>query len=162
MGKFGMRASARVRVGLAAAVIVLTAAGWAAVGLAGTAHADESTLVEGTPCTDEARACVDLAGRRAWLLDDGAVIRGPVVISSGMPGKETPRGVFRVEWKNINHRSAEFDGRPMPFAVFFAAGGIAFHQGNVKAQSAGCVRLRHDDAVAFYDFLQVDDRVEVR
>jgi L,D-transpeptidase catalytic domain len=123
MGKFCMRARARVHV--SAVVIVLTVAGWAAVGLAGVAHADEPSLVEGTPCTDEARACVDLAGRRAWLLDDGAAVRGPVVISPGGPGKETPRGDFTVGWKNVNHRSAEFGGRAMPFAVVFAAGGIA-------------------------------------
>jgi lipoprotein-anchoring transpeptidase ErfK/SrfK len=90
------------------------------------------------------------------------VVRGPVVISSGGPGKETPRGDFRVEWKNVDHRSAEFGGRPMPFAVFFAEGGIAFHHGNVKSRSAGCVRLGYDDAVAFYDLLKVDDPVDVR
>lgn len=85
-----------------------------------------------------------------------------MVVSIGGPGQETPRGEFRVEWKDINHRSTEFDGAPMPFSVFFAPGGIAFHEGNLYTDSAGCVRLERSQAEAFYRFLQVDDPVQVR
>lgn len=146
----------RVRSLVAAALAVL-----AGVGTAGAAQAAPAT-VEGTPCTTAARACVDLAARRAWLVEDGTVVRGPVPVSVGAPGSETPKGDFRVEWKNTYHRSAEHDGAPMPFAVFFAEGGIAFHEGRLDRPSAGCVRLGHEDAVEFYDFLDVDDPVEVR
>lgn len=128
----------------------------------GTAYADDDAPVAGTPCTEAARACVNLATHQAWLLDEGAIVRGPVPISSGSPAKPTPRGNFSVQWKNVNHHSAEFDNAPMPFAVFFADGGIAFHQGNVARPSAGCVRLRNEDASAFYNFLEVDDPVEIR
>ncbi|MCU1625872.1 MAG: ErfK/YbiS/YcfS/YnhG family protein [Pseudonocardia sp.] len=48
----------------------------------------------------------------------------------------------------------------MPYAVFFAEGGIAFHEGNLNTPSA--VRLAQAEASAFYDFLQVDDAVQVR
>jgi hypothetical protein len=48
------------------------------------------------------------------------------------------------------------------FAVFFAEGGIAFHEGSLDRPSAGCVRLGHADAVEFYNVLQLDDRVQVR
>jgi hypothetical protein len=58
--------------------------------------------------------------------------------------------------------SAEYDGAPMPFAVFFAEGGIAFHEGSLDRPSAGCVRLGREDAVEFFDFLDVDDPVQVR
>src|SRR6476661_215787 len=61
---------------------------------------------------------------------DGKVTRGPVAISHGGQGKETPTGTFRVLWKDQNHKSAEFNDAPMPYSVFFADGGIAFHQGN--------------------------------
>jgi lipoprotein-anchoring transpeptidase ErfK/SrfK len=105
---------------------------------------------------------VDLAAGTAWLLDGGAVVRGPVPVSPGGEGRETPRGDFAVEWKNRDHRSAEFGGAPMPFAVFFAPGGIAFHEGSLETRSAGCVRLARDEAAVFYDFLRVGDRVEVR
>lgn len=157
MGKHSTTARARVRTAVAMGIAVL-----ATLGVVGTANAQDSDLVDGTPCTDEASACVDLGSGQAWLFEDGEIVRGPVPISSGGPGRETPLGDFRVEWKHKDHRSAEFNGAPMPFAVFFAEGGIAFHEGNLHTTSAGCVRLSYEDAEAFFDFLSVDDRVEVR
>lgn len=118
-------------------------------------------LVPGTPCVVSAEACVDRAAKLAWLIEDGQVIRGPVPVQIGGPGKETPTGSFVVEWKHKDHRSSEFNNAPMPYSVFFAAGGIAFHEGTLANWSAGCVRLRHDDAVAFFDYLQVGDQVQV-
>ncbi|MBP2370976.1 L,D-transpeptidase [Pseudonocardia parietis] len=118
-------------------------------------------LIEGTPCSTEARACVDRAGRQAWLIADGRIEAGPVPAAPGGPGQETPLGTFAVEWKNKDHRSAEFDDAPMPFAVFFAPGGIAFHEGDVNSPSAGCVRLDRANAERWYATLQVGDRVEV-
>mgnify|MGYP005997713541 CR=1 FL=1 len=118
-------------------------------------------LVAGTPCTATAMACVDLVGLRAWLFQDGQVARGPVPISIGGDGDDsTPPGRFRVEWKNKDHVSGE-SGAPMPYAVFFAPGGIAFHEGNLQTNSAGCVRLAHDEAVTFFDYLRVGDEVQV-
>jgi lipoprotein-anchoring transpeptidase ErfK/SrfK len=158
MGKHSRGARSCAYSVVALALVVL-----GGLGTAATAQADDrGASVEGTPCTDDARACVDLAGKRAWLIDGGTVVRGPVPISAGGPGHETPTGDFRVEWKNTNHRSTERDGAPMPFAVFFAEGGIAFHEGNLDGPSAGCVRLGREDATEFYDFLEVDDPVEVR
>jgi hypothetical protein len=157
MGKHSRTSLARVRAAFAAGLV-----GLGTLATVGTAQADGPAPVPGTPCTEAARACVDLGARQAWLIDAGKVVRGPLPISSGGPGHETPRGDFRVEWKNKNHRSAEFNDAPMPFAVFFADGGIAFHEGNLNTPSAGCVRLSYDDASAFYDFLAVNDRVQVR
>ena len=157
MGKHSRAARLRARsLAAAAALVVLGGAG-----LAGTAQADDA-LVEGTPCTEDVRACVDLAGKRAWLVEDGVVVRGPLPVGIGGQGHETPKGDFVVEWKDTNHRSVEYDGALMPFAVFFAEGGIAFHEGEVERPSKGCVRLGHEDAIEFYDFLEVGDAVEVR
>ncbi|ALE75037.1 MULTISPECIES: L,D-transpeptidase [unclassified Pseudonocardia] len=117
---------------------------------------------EGTPCSTEARACVDRAGRKAWLIKDGRIEVGPVPAAPGGQGQSTPLGTFQVEWKNRDHRSAEFDNAPMPFAVFFAPGGIAFHEGNVDSPSAGCVRLDRANAERWFGALQVGDRVEIR
>ena len=156
MGKHSRATRLRARSVVAAAVLVVLGG----FGVAGTAQADDG-LVEGTPCKDDVQACVDLGSKQAWLIDDGAVVRGPVKMSPGGPGHETPKGDFRVEWKDTNHRSVEYDGAPMPFAVFFAEGGIAFHEGKLDSPSKGCVRLGHDDAVEFYNFLEVGDAVEV-
>jgi hypothetical protein len=117
--------------------------------------------VDGTPCTDTARACVNLAHNQAWLIHGGHITRGPVMISHGGQGKETPTGTFHVQWKDKDHKSAEFNNAAMPYSVFFADGGIAFHQGNPKNPSAGCVHLAQADAVAWFNDLEVGDEVQV-
>jgi hypothetical protein len=49
----------------------------------------------------------------------------------------------------------------MPDSVFFEDGGIAFHAGDPKRASAGCVHLNLADAEAFYNTLQIGDHVQV-
>ena len=116
--------------------------------------------VTGTPCTAAARACVDLDDGLAWLLDRGVVARGPVVVMTGDGHDPTPRGVFHVQWKAEQYTSRQYLTQ-MPFSVFFANGGIAFHQGRQDTYSGGCVKLTHDDAMAWFDFLQVGDEVQI-
>jgi hypothetical protein len=138
---------------LAGLMMVLGVAG------AGVAQADEAT-VPGTPCAPTARACVDLAGKQAWLIADGAIAYGPVPITSGKPGYRTPKGTFRVSYRDIDHRSREFNNAPMPYSVFFN-GGIAFHQGSLSALSHGCIHLSRAAAQAFYAGLRPGDLVQV-
>src|SRR5262249_19784556 len=45
-------------------------------------------IVRGTPCTDDAVACVSLGAQRAWLFTDGRISYGPVPVSTGGPGKQ--------------------------------------------------------------------------
>jgi L,D-transpeptidase catalytic domain len=116
--------------------------------------------VAGTPCTAAARACVDLDDRLAWLLDRGAVVRGPVEVMAGDVQSPTPRGVFRVQWKAEQYTSRQYLTQ-MPYSVFFANGGVAFHEGRQDTYSGGCVKLVHEDAVAWFDFLQVGDEVQI-
>jgi hypothetical protein len=49
----------------------------------------------------------------------------------------------------------------MPNAVFFEDGGIAFHAGSPQRASAGCVHLGLADSLAFFNFLNVGDQVQV-
>ena len=51
------------------------------------------------PCSPRAAACVDLSEDLSWLMEGGAVTYGPVWISHGAEGYETPPGVFRVSFK---------------------------------------------------------------
>ncbi|MFB9383329.1 L,D-transpeptidase [Pseudonocardia petroleophila] len=142
-------------------MLALVAATLVSAGTIAVAQEAGPPVVPGTPCTATAAACVDLVGLQAWLFQDGQVLRGPVPISIGAGGEDrTPAGRFQVEWKNKDHISGE-SGAPMPYAVFFAPGGIAFHEGNLQTKSAGCVRLAHDEAAAFFDYLQVGDEVQV-
>lgn len=116
--------------------------------------------VAGTPCTATARACVDVAGRKAWLMDGGTVVRGPVQVQTGDQEDPTPVGTFSVQWKAEQYTSREYLVQ-MPYSVFFAPGGIAFHQGRQDTPSAGCVKLLEADAKAFFTHLQVGDEVQV-
>jgi hypothetical protein len=145
------------RVGLVSAVVaVLLSAGSVAL----AAPPPSAPLVAGTPCTATARACADLVGLRAWLFEDGRILRGPVPISIGDELDPTPPGRYQVEWKAKDWVSREY-GSPMPYSVFFAPGGIAFHEGSLRTNSAGCIRLVRDDAAAFFEYLQVGDEVQV-
>jgi lipoprotein-anchoring transpeptidase ErfK/SrfK len=125
-------------------------------------------------------ACVSLKQKRSWLFtkdEDGSVVanHGPVAVSTGGPGSETPLGDYVVEWKDKNHKSGEYfvprgckpptagcTGAPMNWAVFFADGGIAFHEGALAIRSSGCVRLSAKEAEFYYNTLQLGDKVEVR
>jgi lipoprotein-anchoring transpeptidase ErfK/SrfK len=49
----------------------------------------------------------------------------------------------------------------MPFSVFFAHGGIAFHEGPLDEASHGCVHLAPAAAERFFAELQTGDRVQV-
>ncbi|HYH30681.1 MAG TPA: L,D-transpeptidase [Pseudonocardia sp.] len=132
-------------------------------GLSASAPAGDgggTALVPGTPCTVTARACVALNERKAWLIDRGVIVRGPVPIQHGDEADPTPRGTFHVEWKAEQYTSREYLTQ-MPYSVFFAPGGIAFHQGGQDTPSAGCVKLEHDDAKAWFAYLQVGDEVQI-
>ncbi len=47
-------------------------------------------------------------------MDGGNVTYGPVTISSGMEGYETPTGTSAVDFKDIDHRSSNYEDAPMP------------------------------------------------
>ena len=77
----------------------------------------------------------------------------------GLP--RTPRGTFYVEWKaGADYISTEFH-EPMPYAVFFAPGGIAFHGGSLTVPSHGCIHLDIDSARYYHDHLPVGAEVVV-
>ena len=114
-----------------------------------------------TPCPASAHACVNLEGRDAWLQTNGQTTYGPVKISSGRQGEETPKGKFYVTRKVKDEVSHEFNDAPMPYSVYFTNQGHAFHQGDVNVESAGCIHLSQKDAAAFFDQLQVGDEVYI-
>jgi lipoprotein-anchoring transpeptidase ErfK/SrfK len=113
------------------------------------------------PCEAAAKACVSISQQKAWLTDGkGNVTRGPVAITTGGPGNETPQGIFHVMWKDQFHHSREYNQAPMPYSVFFAPGD-AFHAGSLQRDSAGCVHLSDAASEKFFDYLQVYDQVQI-
>jgi hypothetical protein len=127
------------------------------------------TPAELAKCPQAATACVDLAEHTAWLQSDGKVLSGPVEMLPGAdtfkrpPGptsSATPTGTFHVLRKDKDGYSTEFD-EPMNHAVYFAPGGIAFHEGSLTTSSNGCIHLSAADATTFFDTLRIGDGVTV-
>lgn len=115
-------------------------------------------LTPGTPCTVLARACFSVSQNRAWLIHNGTVVLAVPALGARR-GYAVPQGTFAVTMKDKHHYSTLYDA-PMPYSVFFH-GGAAFHEGSLSTSSHGCIHLSRDAAVAFYNDLQVGDRVEV-
>jgi L,D-transpeptidase catalytic domain len=114
-------------------------------------------------CPAAASACVDLSDHLTWLQSDGRISYGPVRMEPGPPGTQhaTPRGTFHVQWKaGANYVSTEYH-EPMPYAVFFAPGGVAFHGGSLTTPSHGCVHLATGSARYYHDHLPVGAEVVV-
>jgi lipoprotein-anchoring transpeptidase ErfK/SrfK len=111
-------------------------------------------------CSPRADACVSTHARVAWLQTRGRPSYGPVRVSLGSAAHPTPHGTFRVAWKDAEHTSSTY-GIPMPYSVFFATGGIAFHEGRLDETSHGCVHLARPAAFVFFSMLHRGDRVEV-
>lgn len=123
------------------------------------AAAQRAASTDNTPCPASARVCVDIDGKRTWLQQGGDTSYGPVSMSPGKAGQDTPRGNFTVQYKVKDEISREFDNAPMPYAVYFTNNGHAFHQGTLDTQSAGCVRLNAQDAITYFDALNPGDEV---
>jgi lipoprotein-anchoring transpeptidase ErfK/SrfK len=119
-----------------------------------------SQAPEPPPCPPAVQACVQLSTAQAWLHQPGHSVVGPVSIGYGVGAYATPVGVFHVAWKAEHYRSHEYH-EPMPDAVFFAAGGIAFHAGSLDTGSHGCVHLAPAVAARFFVSLPVGAEVEV-
>lgn len=139
-------------------VVVMGVVGLSTAAVAQAAPAAPAR-VAGTPCADNVRACVDLSAKQAWLIENGVVTYGPVPIASGKAGYRTPPGTFKVTFKSRNHVSSIY-GTPMPYSVFFNRG-IAFHQGDLRSGSHGCIRLSRAAAQTFFSRLAPGDVVQV-
>jgi lipoprotein-anchoring transpeptidase ErfK/SrfK len=124
------------------------------------AQAGAKGTIPGTTCVSGVRACLSLSQNQAWLIKGGKISYGPVPVTTGKPGFETPVGMHEVLWEDIDHRSQQFDNAPMNYSVFFVDG-IAFHEGSLYEQSHGCVHLSTTAARTFYNALEEGDAVQV-
>lgn len=88
------------------------------------------------------------------------IVYGPVAITSGRPGHETPTGKFPVLWKVKDDWSIPYNG-PMPYSTYFTSDGIAFHQGSLTEPSHGCIHLAREAAQYYFNNLAVGEIVQV-
>jgi lipoprotein-anchoring transpeptidase ErfK/SrfK len=102
-------------------------------------------------------AQVSLSQQRMVVSIDGErVAVWPV--STARPGYRTPTGTFRPSGLDRNHRSAKYNGSPMPYSIFFYKG-YAIH-GSYETKylgrpaSHGCVRLHPSNAAELFALVQ--------
>ncbi len=78
-------------------------------------------------------------------------------VSTGRAGYRTPRGTFRPQRMYRDYFSQQYDGAPMPNAVFYDAGYAihgSYETGSLgRPASHGCVRLHPADAEKFFDLV---------
>ncbi len=117
--------------------------------------------VEGTPCDITDGACIRLSTNESWLISGGKVEYGPVPITSGRPGYETPVGYFPVLHKVKNEVSRVYNNAPMPYSVYFTDYGIAFHEGSLTEESHGCIHLSMEAAIKYFNSLHSGEQVQV-
>jgi hypothetical protein len=155
-----LRRSAPGRIGLAASLVALLAATFAAFALADSVPfwgAKQSVPVD-TPINQLKHGqflwlanavtsgpmvmVVSLNEQRAYVYRNGILI-GATSVSTGRPGHLTPTGVFTVLQKQKEHRSTIYDGAPMPYMERLTWGGVALHAGGLPGypESHGCVHL---------------------
>ncbi len=105
---------------------------------------------------------VDLSQQRAIVYRSGQPI-AVTTVSTGMPGRDTPTGVFPILAKEKMHHSNLYDDAPMPFMQRLTWDGIAMHAGRVREHPAshGCVRLPKAFAEQLYSVTSKGETVVI-
>ena len=103
---------------------------------------------------------VDLSGQMAYAIENGFVLfEGR--ISSGVIGRETPNGEYRILQKKRYHRSNLWPkpdgGARMNYMLRLSNSGIAMHLGPVpnKPASHGCIRMKNGFAQRMFKWARV-------
>ena len=109
---------------------------------------------------------VDLSEQMAYAIEDGFVaFEGR--ISSGVVGRETPNGDYRILQKKRYHKSNLWPkpdgGATMNYMLRLTNSGIAMHLGPVpnKPASHGCIRLKNGFAQRMFKWARVGTAVYV-
>ena len=102
------------------------------------------------------RVVVSLSDQLAYLYR-GDTLMAVATISSGVPGRDTPTGIFTILGKKPMHHSKKFDNAPMPFTQFIDTYGVALHAGFNPGHPAshGCVRLPSAFAKKLYGVTEI-------
>ncbi len=137
-----------------------------ALWLAGYAgHADVMQVLLGVKPDSEAartRIEIDLAAQTARIVRDDQPAE-PVPISSGRKKFATPQGTFVVTDKHRHWRSTLYPA-DMPFFLRLSCRDFGLHAGALPGYPAshGCIRLRRQDALAFFNEVPIGTRVVIR
>src|SRR4051812_3621772 len=132
---------------------------------------------------------ISLGEQRAYFYKGGELV-GVSVISTGREGHDTPTGTFKIQQKDIDHKSSlygdyttpggevvkkdidrgkdpmpsgcVFDGARMPFFMR-VTGGVGMHQGFLPGYPAshGCIRMPGRMAEIFFNNVDVGTPVTI-
>jgi lipoprotein-anchoring transpeptidase ErfK/SrfK len=105
---------------------------------------------------------VSIADQRVTLYSNGVrVAQGPV--STGVPGRPTPTGVFSIIQKDRYHHSNLYSNAPMPYMERITWSGVALHEGPLPGfpASHGCIRMTHEFAARLWQVARLGVRVIV-
>jgi lipoprotein-anchoring transpeptidase ErfK/SrfK len=105
---------------------------------------------------------VSIGNQNVTLFSNGVrVAQGPV--STGVPGRPTPTGVFSIIEKDRYHRSNLYSNAPMPYMQRITWSGVALHEGVLPGYPAshGCIRMSHDFAQKLWPITNLGVRVIV-
>ncbi len=103
---------------------------------------------------------VSIADQQVSLYNhDGLVARS--MVSTGISGHPTPKGVFTIIGRERYHRSNIYSGAPMPLMQRITWSGIAMHVGVVPGHPAshGCIRLPAGFAARLWGMTKIGERV---
>jgi len=109
---------------------------------------------------------VDLTKQMAYAIKDGKVVFSGH-ISSGMPGRETPTGIYKITQKEVKHRSTLWPkpngGARMPYMMRLGNTAMALHLGEIpgRAASHGCVRAEQNFAQKLYWWTPMGTTVKI-
>src|SRR5215471_2490028 len=105
---------------------------------------------------------VSIGQQRVTLYSNGARIAQSSV-STGVPGRPTPTGVFSIIEKDRYHRSNLYSNAPMPYMQRITWSGVALHEGVLPGYPAshGCIRMSHDFAQKLWPITNLGVRVIV-
>jgi lipoprotein-anchoring transpeptidase ErfK/SrfK len=103
---------------------------------------------------------IDLRSQLISVFRSGQEI-GTAVILYGADGVPTPKGKFPILAKLKDHRSATYDGAPMPYTLRLTADGVSIHGSNVRWGFAthGCVGVPTAFAAKLFDAVKTGDEV---
>jgi hypothetical protein len=105
---------------------------------------------------------VSISSQSVTLYSNGVrMAHGPV--STGVPGRPTPTGVFSIIQKDRFHHSNLYSNAPMPYMERITWSGVALHEGPLPGYPAshGCIRMTHDFAARLWGVARLGVRVIV-
>ena len=121
---------------------------------------------EKTPAPDVPKGTlqivVSIGQQRVTLYSNGVRVAQSAV-STGVPGRPTPMGVFSVIQKDRYHHSNLYSNAPMPYMQRITWSGVALHEGPLPGHPAshGCIRLTHEFASRLWTTTKLGARVFV-